>query len=1383
MALSLSACGDEVCPAPSDPRQRGSFVLRLQSLLRPPVHHIEGGRGEQVSAQWLAQQQRRVDEAAAKDPVSWLSRGAGEAHAGRYAAAQPLLQQALDLSVAQNDSLAEAASLANLGVVAALLGRYDDARRRMDQALQKFQSQLSEPRLPPRLEATPTLRLPPGVVLSPAQLAEFQSSNRSGHLRRELEQARRGAFLVLLNQGSLAAHLQQYTEAVPLLKRAEAAADPKLKDGGRRTALGELQLLYRRTGRIAEAADHDRLASAAPRAEEERWQFQTSEVALAPSGAEAATRVSGAAPAAEAATVAAQRSAAERPLPPAAQQLKDQLEAMMMAAGQRQMAQIMPSAAACGGAPCKTPSEPGQRTSYVLRLAGVIANPMTAAANAAALSRPGGGSSAAMVNAAGVKQATNGRLDVALAEWTRALQASGDQEPQTLAAVRSNLGVAAAMQGRHDDARLQWQEALKIYGLLAATRGNARQATGSPGPWGMDPAQIYAMFDSGAGQNGVLLVMLNLAHLEAHLGRQAEADQWLRQAGDHVRRGRHGSALVHNESAAIDRLRGRPQAAAEHLHRAREGSRTDELWQQIEVGFVNLPVTASASPGIPAPSRPGLAATAPAPAPPPSARPASDRDSLQAAAAESMHARLGDEAARLELAGDVAGALAAHGRAAITAAAAGNAERERAALAALQRLRAARGEAGASIIHGKRVANAVQRQRQSLVQLTPAARRAFLEGRTQAYVLLAQTLIDRNRLPETEQVLRLLKEDEGQQLEESPVARGVVPYSIPETSVLKAFDQLADRIRPLETQRARLAGGLSADGVLDSRAAIERARLRALNRAEEVIATFEANAGDVDKQVMACRQAIAKKNRSPSEVDQLAECALGFSAMAQALARGSESVRALKRDAAVFTARASAVETRQIDTVLGRYAALQSRLARAFALARELPPAPASEVQATANTLAMVLETGRLQELWALQVEIDELASGAVALDAALDGVASPPEFAPDATAVLHTGMRLMKALPPGTLALYYLQGDNRLDIVAVGASGWHRAQVRVTRSEMARHIAAMRSAVSDPRRDAVVASQAMYALLVAPLEEVLKVTRASTLMVALEGPLRYVPFAALHDGRGWLVERYALSLYTTAAPTSLTAQPTRHWRVAAFGNSQPGTDGPNTLEPLPGVRKELQAIVRERGRPGQGVMDGEIRLDGDFTARALSQALRSRPNVLHIASHFVFKPDDAAASFLLLGNDEKLTLAQLGGADFRFNQIDLVTLSACDTALVAANGFGQEVEALGTLLQSRGAAAVLSTLWPAADDSTAQFMRLMYDVRQAGAAPVSRAQALRSAQMAFIGSGTQLRAMPAETPAGARGAQRPGAERRDPKLPYAHPFFWAPFVLMGNWL
>jgi CHAT domain-containing protein len=130
------------------------------------------------------------------------------------------------------------------------------------------------------------------------------------------------------------------------------------------------------------------------------------------------------------------------------------------------------------------------------------------------------------------------------------------------------------------------------------------------------------------------------------------------------------------------------------------------------------------------------------------------------------------------------------------------------------------------------------------------------------------------------------------------------------------------------------------------------------------------------------------------------------------------------------------------------------------------------------------------------------------------------------------------------------------------------------------------------------------------------------------------------------------------------------------------------------------------------------------------------------------------------------------------------LTLSACETALgddsVAHHGV--EVEGLGAIAQQAGAKAVLATLWPVADSSTALLMRALYLAHKVD--HVDKADALRQAQLALLrgtahadGSSKGARGLTrAESP------QAAGNFHVDPAAPFAHPFFWAPFILMGNW-
>jgi len=280
-----------------------------------------------------------------------------------------------------------------------------------------------------------------------------------------------------------------------------------------------------------------------------------------------------------------------------------------------------------------------------------------------------------------------------------------------------------------------------------------------------------------------------------------------------------------------------------------------------------------------------------------------------------------------------------------------------------------------------------------------------------------------------------------------------------------------------------------------------------------------------------------------------------------------------------------------------------------------------------------------------------------------------------------------------------------------------------------------------------------------------LQAAGAKTLVLSLTDELRYLPFAALQDPTGrYLIEDHALALWAAAADAKAAPSDTP-WRVSALGLTQarPG------FSALPAVRQELSGIVRPQDGGGDrsgraGVLPGSIALDEQFSRGEFESALAGRNNVVHVASHFDFHPGDESRSVLLLGQGEPLSLGQL--AVMNFQRVEQLTLSACDTATGGGiNENGAEVEGLAAVVLRQRAQAVLATLWKVADASTAKLMHDFYAAHSAQQ-PLGRAQALRQAQLAMLrGSATDA---------------TPTAEQR---RAWAHPFFWAPFVLSGNWL
>jgi len=166
----------------------------------------------------------------------------------------------------------------------------------------------------------------------------------------------------------------------------------------------------------------------------------------------------------------------------------------------------------------------------------------------------------------------------------------------------------------------------------------------------------------------------------------------------------------------------------------------------------------------------------------------------------------------------------------------------------------------------------------------------------------------------------------------------------------------------------------------------------------------------------------------------------------------------------------------------------------------------------------------------------------------------------------------------------------------------------------------------------------------------------------------------------------------------------------------------------------------------------GEEYLDEDFTAARLKDVSQREFQLLHVASHFQFSPRSENKSFLLLGDGQHLTLEDIQSQNYRFDNVDLLTLSACDTGRGGGrNESGKEIPGFGSIAQQQGAKAVLVTLWKVADQSTAELMAEMYQRRQEK--NLTKIEALQQAQISLLS-----------------------------QAKYSHPFYWAPFILMGNW-
>jgi len=353
-----------------------------------------------------------------------------------------------------------------------------------------------------------------------------------------------------------------------------------------------------------------------------------------------------------------------------------------------------------------------------------------------------------------------------------------------------------------------------------------------------------------------------------------------------------------------------------------------------------------------------------------------------------------------------------------------------------------------------------------------------------------------------------------------------------------------------------------------------------------------------------------------------------------------------------------------------------------------------------------------------------------------------------------------LRAMGHGAVIVHYLVTPQRLRILLTTPEIQKHVDAPIGETELNRRIAMFRKVVQNSDADPRPAAQALYQVLIQPIDKDLEQAGAQTLMLSLPGALRYVSFAALHDGKHWLAERYAVVLYTEAARGHLNDKPQGGWQVAALGMSQEAPGFPALVS----VPKELDGIVEDTQR-SHGVVPGVERLNQDFTAAELTRLLEagrddpaSHYPVFHVASHFAFVPGDDSSSYLLLGDGSQLSLSDFAAGAYPLDGVELLTLSACETG-VGSGGDGREVDGLGAVAQNDGAHSVMATLWAVADASTGAFMQDFYRLHEGQ--QLTKAGALRQAQLAFIQN--------------SQAGEGAGS--------YAHPYYWAPFILMGNWL
>ena len=375
--------------------------------------------------------------------------------------------------------------------------------------------------------------------------------------------------------------------------------------------------------------------------------------------------------------------------------------------------------------------------------------------------------------------------------------------------------------------------------------------------------------------------------------------------------------------------------------------------------------------------------------------------------------------------------------------------------------------------------------------------------------------------------------------------------------------------------------------------------------------------------------------------------------------------------------------------------------------------------------LALSLETRDFEAAWGLS----EAARSRQLLD-------SIRERAPDTLSRQRVGLgELQRSLGANEAVLQFHVLDDRSIVWLITHAGLSAHTVPLGQAALSARVEELRRSVIERRRDTAAVAQAVYQSLLPGVE----LGAVQRLFVVPHGALHYLPFQALHDGRGYLIERSAVTVWPSAAVGArLLAQPQgTAATLTGFGN--PTTD---RNVPLPGAEREVQQVARLFGR-------SEVYVQQDAT-RQRFRSNANRSSVLHVAAHAEVDEVDPLFSRILFASTPTETGLLEARDIYGLNLagVDLVTLSACESGLGKV-ARGDEIIGFTRSFLSAGVNSIVASLWPVADESTDLLMNRLYKELAAGRDLMS---SMQQAQLEVQ------------------------KNRR-----FAHPFFWAPFNVIGN--
>ncbi|WP_310427425.1 CHAT domain-containing protein, partial [Chamaesiphon sp. VAR_48_metabat_135_sub] len=338
----------------------------------------------------------------------------------------------------------------------------------------------------------------------------------------------------------------------------------------------------------------------------------------------------------------------------------------------------------------------------------------------------------------------------------------------------------------------------------------------------------------------------------------------------------------------------------------------------------------------------------------------------------------------------------------------------------------------------------------------------------------------------------------------------------------------------------------------------------------------------------------------------------------------------------------------------------------------------------------------------------------------------------------------------PNAAIIYPIILENELQVIVKipGQKILKQHRVAKTRQAVEKDLQQLQDWLLEPDRNKDIQrlSQEVYSWLVAPFESEFN-GKINTLVFVLDGSFRNVPMSVLYDGKQYLIEKnYAIGTNLGLSLQSSKPISRSTLNILAVGLAKPSKQFANIFSDLPEVPSQMKAIR------DTGVMMTELK-DDKFTIQAFGEQVKDIPyNVIHLATHGQFSSQ--IDKTFLLANDGELKLVEFDKllrdrAQTQRNPIELLVMSACETAV----GDNRATLGLAGVAVKAGAQSTLASLWKVKDSSTAVLMGEFY--RELKTGKVSKAEALRRAQIKLLKEYSN----------------------------YSAPLYWAPFILVGNWL